>query len=84
MFCYFPNMIANLFALLAAYPGIIYFVAGEDDMMFKSLLLASSQYCFVNESTIRIKLMTLYVNIISTTGDWIMASNNIDLVHGSC
>jgi len=57
-----------------------YCMAGNDDVMFNNsfgVLLASSQYCFVNESTIRINSSN--VNIINNTGDWIMANNDIYL-----
>ena len=55
-------------------------MASDDDMIFNSsmgVLLTSFEYCFVNESTIRIKDSD--VNITNNTRDWIMASNNIDL-----
>ena len=60
-------------------PGLTNFVAGDNDIAFNTSVL-TSHYCFVNESTIRIKDSN--VNIINYTGDWIiiMASNNIDLL----
>ena len=41
------------------------------------VLLTSSQYCYVNESTIRINDSD--VTTINSTGEYIIASNNIDL-----
>ena len=38
-----------------------------------------SQYCFVNESTIRVKESDVLLNIINKTEDWITASNTTHL-----
>ena len=68
-----------LFALLISFPKI-YGMASDDDLVFNNsmgMILTSSEYCFLNESTIRIN--DFDVNIINNTGDWIMASNNVDL-----
>ena len=72
-------MNTTMFALFILFPGLTNFVAGDNDIVFNKSVL-TSHYCFVNESTIRIKDSN--VNIINYTGDWIiiMASNNIDLL----
>ena len=72
-------MNTTMFVLFILFPGLINFVAGDNDIVFNESVL-TSHYCFVNESTIRIKDSN--VNIINYTGDWIiiMATNNIDLL----
>ena len=67
-----------MLVLFILFPGLTNFVAGDNDIVFNKSVLYS-HYCFLNESTIRIKDSN--VNIINNTGDWIiiMASNNIDL-----
>ena len=68
-----------LFALLISFPKI-YGMASDDDLVFNNsmgVILTSSEYCFVNESTIQIN--DFDINIINNIGDWIIASNNIDL-----
>jgi len=52
----------------------------DDDLVLNNsvgVLLTSSEYCFVNEYTIRINDSD--VNIINATGDCIIASNNTNL-----
>ena len=71
---------AILSILLTVFPELMYCMDGNDDMGSNNsvgVLLTSSQYCFVNEFTIRINHSD--VNIINNTQDWIIASNYIDL-----
>ena len=73
-------MVTITLILLIAFPELIYCMVGDDVMVFNSsvgVLLTSSQYCFVNESTVRINDSD--ANIINNTGDWITAINGIDL-----
>ena len=44
-----------------------------------SVEITKSQYCFVNECTIRINDSNVLLNIINNTGDWIMATNTTNL-----
>jgi len=44
-----------------------------------SVEITKSQYCFVNECTIRINDSNELLNIINNTGDWIMATNTTNL-----
>ncbi|XP_065903611.1 uncharacterized protein [Dysidea avara] len=70
-------IMAILSILLTVLPELIYCMDG--DVVSNNsvgVLLTSSQYCFVNEFTIRINHSD--VNIINSTEDWIIASNNID------
>ena len=70
---------AVLPALFILSPQAIYCMAGGDDVINNSfaVLLTSSQYCYVSESTVRINGSVL--NIINNTGDSIMANDNIYL-----
>jgi len=68
-------VLATFSAVLISFAHVIY---GSDDMMLNNssvVLLTSSQYCYVNESIIRINDSD--VNIIDSTGGWIMTSNNV-------
>ena len=44
-----------------------------------SVEITKSQYCFVNECTIRINDSNVLLNIINNTGDWIMATNTTNV-----
>ena len=75
-----------LFALLVLYTQVTYCIVDDDiddvidDVGLNNsfvVLLSSSEYCFVNESTIRINESD--VNIINSTRDWIMANNKVCL-----
>jgi len=67
------------------------FALGVGDNCFHSSLLTvqydgigsveinESQYCFVNECSIRINDSNELLNIINNTGDWIMATNTTNL-----
>ena len=73
-------IMAILSVLLIVFPELIYCMDGNGDMVSNNsvgVLLTSSQYCFVNEFTIRINHSD--VNIINNTEGWIIASNNINL-----
>ena len=63
-------MIALIFILLISCPELICCMDGDGIVDF-------SQYCFVNESTIRIKESEF--SVINNTGDWITASNGTNL-----
>jgi len=69
-----------LSTMLILFSEVTYCMASIDDVMFNNsyvLQLNSSQYCFVNESTISINGSDVY--IINNTGDWIIADNKIYL-----
>ena len=71
-------IMAILSIVLTVFPELMYCMDG--DVVSNNsvgVLLSSSQYCFVNEFTIRINHSD--VIIINNTEDWIFASNNIDL-----
>ena len=75
-------MTSMLSALLVLFTQLqaTYCMAGNDHAVFNNsfgVLLTSSQYCFANESTIRINDSD--VNIINSTRGWIMAYNNAHL-----
>jgi len=66
--------------MLILFSEVTYCMASIDDVMFNNsyvVQLNSSQYCFVNESSIRINGSDVY--IINNTGDWIIADNKIYL-----
>ena len=44
-----------------------------------SVILPVESYCFVNECTIRIKESNVLLNVINNTGDWIIATNTINM-----
>ena len=45
----------------------------------ESISLNESEYCFLNECTIRIKESNVLLNIINETADWIAATNSTNL-----
>jgi len=66
--------------MLILFSEVTYCMASIDDVTFNNsyvVQLNSSQYCFVNESSIRINGSDVY--IINNTGDWIIADNKIYL-----
>ena len=50
----FTEINTTMFVLFILFPGLTNFVVGDNDIVFNKSVL-TSHYCFVNESTIRIK-----------------------------
>ena len=45
-----------------------------------TVMITRSQYCFVNNCSIRIKHSNMILSIFNNTGDWIMATNTTNLL----
>ena len=44
-----------------------------------SVMIPLESYCFVNESTIRIEESTVLLNVINSTGEWVIATDTVNL-----